>query len=88
LNTNIDLHIGTRLRELRLGSGRSFTMIAMYLGRAPIEIAALELGQQRLRASDLFALCDLFRVRPKAFFGAPVGGVTENLHACIGQTSH
>ena len=64
----IDRHVGAQLRALRTKAGYSQSAVGRCLSKSVADIAAFEAGQIRIRAAEMFALCDLFNVRRGVFF--------------------
>jgi transcriptional regulator with XRE-family HTH domain len=67
---SVDVVIGARVQQLRVGQGQSLASLAKALDTT-VEVAhQYESGQQRLRAQQLFALAAFFNVQLKEFFQA------------------
>ncbi len=64
----VDVHVGKRIRERRVSLGMSQTDIGEYLGLTFQQIQKYERGANRISASKLWALSNLFEVPIEWFF--------------------
>ena len=64
----VDIHVGARVRERRLSIGMSQTKLGEYLRLTFQQIQKDERGTNRLSASKLWALSNLFEVPIEWFF--------------------
>jgi transcriptional regulator with XRE-family HTH domain len=66
--TRIDIHIGARLRVLRLTRGMGQTEFSKRLGVSVTQVRKYEYGIDRLSASRMFEIARLLDVPVTAFF--------------------
>ena len=64
----VDVHVGARVRERRLSLGMSQTDLGDYLGLTFQQIQKYEKGTNRISASKLWAVSNLFEVSIEWFF--------------------
>ena len=64
----VDIHVGKRIRERRVSLGRSQANLGEYLGLTFQQIQKYERGANRISASKLWALSNLFGVSVEWFF--------------------
>ena len=64
----VDVHVGKRVRERRLSLGMSQAKLGEYLGLTFQQIQKYERGANRISASKLWALSNLFKVSVEWFF--------------------
>ena len=64
----IDCHVGGRVRAARILAGLSASALAARLGVAEQTLLRYEIGQERIRAAQLFALAAAFDVPLRTFF--------------------
>ena len=64
----LDLHIGGRLREIRVRAGRNQQELGQQLGISFQQIQKYESGTNRISASVLFRLAQIFDVPPSYFY--------------------
>ena len=64
----VDVHVGKRFRERRLSLGMSQTALGDYLGLTFQQIQKYERGANRISASKLWAVSNLFEVPIEWFF--------------------
>jgi transcriptional regulator with XRE-family HTH domain len=70
----VDVHIGTRIKALRMDNGHKVSELADLLGVGLQQIARYETGSQRITASALYQLAVFLCVPIEAFFvGLPMG---------------
>ncbi len=72
----VDVHVGRRLKEIRNLRRLSQTDVAQRLGLSFQQVQKYEIGSNRIAASRLFELAQIFDVLPEYFFG----GLYENAH--------
>ena len=79
MTNSIDLHVGQRVRALRLAAALSTQHVAHALGLSAEAYKARENGIERLSAGQLFDLARLFRVAIGSFFeGLPHTAATAH----------
>lgn len=66
--THIDQHIGRYLRQLRKDASMTQTDLADSLGVTVQQIQKYERGTNRISASRLYAICQVFDKMPNDFF--------------------
>lgn len=66
--TRIDLHVGSRLRTLRLAHDMRQEALGKLLGISAMQVQKYEHGIDRLSASRMFEIAHLFDVPVTAFF--------------------
>ncbi len=64
----IDRHVGMRLRLLRLNHKMSQTELGNQVGVTFQQIQKYERGANRIGASRLWSLCEIFQAEPNFFF--------------------
>ncbi len=64
----VDIHVGSRLRALRIRRGQSQANLADKLGLTFQQVQKYESGANRISASKLFAISSIMGVRPDYFF--------------------
>jgi transcriptional regulator with XRE-family HTH domain len=64
----VDIHVGKRIKEIRILRGRSQSEVARELDISFQQIQKYESGKNRISASRLFELSQLFRVSTTYFF--------------------
>ena len=64
----VDIHVGARVRERRVSLGMSQTKLGECLGLTFQQIQKYERGTNRLSASKLWTLSNLFKVSVEWFF--------------------
>jgi len=64
----VDVHVGQKLRALRVSRHLSQSDIARGLGLSFQQIQKYEIGSNRISASRLFALSVLLNVKPAYFY--------------------
>lgn len=76
--TEIDKHLGRRLRERRLSMGLSQPTLALSLDIVPQQLSKLELGINAMRAAHIYKAAMALSVSPGWFFeglpGVPAMG--------------
>ncbi len=75
--TDIDRHVGRRLREGRLSHGYSQDQLAKALKVTFQQVQKYETGRNRIGAGRLWEIACFLRVSPEYFFKG-LGGKTEN----------
>jgi transcriptional regulator with XRE-family HTH domain len=73
--TEVDVFVGARLKSLRKSVGLSQTELANQVGVTFQQIQKYERGTNRIGASRLWSLCQVFDVEPGRFFD----GVEEHI---------
>lgn len=68
LPSGVDLHVGYRIRTLRLARGTSQHDLGQLLGVSAEQIQAYETGANRVSASQLMRLSEIFGTEPTSFF--------------------
>ena len=71
--TNIDKHVGARLRAARLESGKSQTEVADAIGITFQQVQKYEKGSNRISAGTLHELSRLFEMPVQFFFNGVDG---------------
>lgn len=74
----VDVHVGQKLKSLRLSRGQTQTEIAVGLGISFQQVQKYELGRNRISASKLFEISRILDVSPAYFFDGLEGEVAEN----------
>jgi transcriptional regulator with XRE-family HTH domain len=64
----VDIHVGSRLRVLRVLRGQSQTYLAGKLGLSFQQVQKYETGANRISASKLFDISRIMGVTPNYFF--------------------
>ena len=64
----VDIHVGERLRRLRILNSLSQSQLAQSLGLTFQQVQKYEKGVNRLSATRLFEVSNLFDVEPNYFF--------------------
>ncbi len=72
----VDVHVGRKLKEIRTQRRLSQTDVAQKLGLSFQQVQKYEIGSNRIAASRLFELAQIFEVSPAYFFD----GLYENAH--------
>ncbi|MEH6645227.1 helix-turn-helix domain-containing protein [Sulfitobacter sp.] len=75
----VDVHVGRKLREMRTLRRYSQTDVAQRLGLSFQQIQKYEIGSNRIAASRLFELGQIFEVSPAYFFE----GLYEDAHSSV-----
>ena len=75
-----DVHIGHRIRELRLAAGMSQVALGVELGVSFQQAQKYESGANRLSGSRMWDLCKVLRVEPNDLFDG-LGSVTRSPEA-------
>jgi transcriptional regulator with XRE-family HTH domain len=65
--SKLDVEIGECVRHARLSKGLTQTMLARRLNVELSEISRIETGQQRIRSSQLWAICHRLNVPVSVF---------------------
>lgn len=66
--SDIDRHIGRRLRALRISRGHSIYRLAKRMGVPPFDLARIEGGTRRLSMAELWTLTRIYDVETRYFF--------------------
>lgn len=69
----IDRHVGSRLREMRVLRGLSQEAVAAVIGKTFQQVQKYETGANRISASILFKLAELLNVGVEEFFSGLLG---------------
>ncbi len=78
-HTKVDLHIGSRLRQLREASGLSEQGLADQLEITAAQVRMFESGEKRIPPRRLIEAAELFKVNIGYFFeDAPVAAPPQN----------
>lgn len=64
----VDIHVGKKLKELRVLRGKTQTDIAKGLNISFQQIQKYELGRNRISASKLYEIANILNVAPAYFF--------------------
>lgn len=64
----VDIHVGQRLKQLRILRGMTQTDVADGLSISFQQVQKYELGRNRISASKLFELAHILKVAPSYFF--------------------
>jgi transcriptional regulator with XRE-family HTH domain len=87
----VDIHIGARLRRLRVSRHVSLEEVGRMIGVTYQQIQKYETGANRISAATLFRIAAAFSVAPAFFFeGLPAGdgdGVTGDDELATGAVS-
>lgn len=71
----VDVHVGQKLKQLRMLRGLTQTEVAQGLGISFQQVQKYELGRNRISASKLFEVSQILQVPPSYFFdGLQEGG--------------
>jgi transcriptional regulator with XRE-family HTH domain len=73
LPSAVGIHVGYRLRTLRLARGRSQHDLGQRLGLSADQIQAYETGANRVSANHLMRLSEIFGTEPTSFFEGLAG---------------
>lgn len=73
----VDVHVGRKLKEIRTQRRFSQTDVAQKLGLSFQQVQKYEIGSNRIAASRLFELAQIFEVSPAYFFE----GLYEDAHS-------
>ncbi|MDG1801891.1 MAG: helix-turn-helix transcriptional regulator [Paracoccaceae bacterium] len=73
----VDIHVGKRIKEARILRGQSQSEIARELDISFQQIQKYESGKNRISASRLFELSQLFGISPSFFFDGLEEGADE-----------
>lgn len=73
LPSGVDIHVGYRIRTLRLAQGMSQHDLGQLLSVSAEQIQAYETGANRVSASQLMRLSEIFGTEPTSFFEGLVG---------------
>jgi transcriptional regulator with XRE-family HTH domain len=68
----IDVHVGAKVRALRLSRHSTQHALANLIGRSVDYIEAIEVGDERLEPEHLILLASFFGVRLSTFFAGAV----------------
>jgi transcriptional regulator with XRE-family HTH domain len=77
----VDVHVGRRLKEIRTKNKLSQTDVAQRLGLSFQQVQKYEIGSNRIAASRLFELAQIFDTSPAYFFE----GLHEAAHGGMPQ---
>jgi transcriptional regulator with XRE-family HTH domain len=72
----VDIHVGQRLKQLRILRGMTQTDVADGLNISFQQVQKYELGRNRISASKLFELSHILKVAPSYFFDGLDAGNT------------
>jgi transcriptional regulator with XRE-family HTH domain len=75
----VDVQVGRNLRRIRLAKGLSQTDLAIELDMSFQQIQKFEIGSNRLSASRLHELAQIFDVPVSAFFEGIVTGIDADI---------
>ncbi|MCM2563477.1 helix-turn-helix domain-containing protein [Lutimaribacter sp. EGI FJ00015] len=64
----VDIHVGKKLKQLRVLRGMTQTEVAQGLGISFQQVQKYELGRNRISASKLFEISQILNVAPSYFF--------------------
>ncbi len=64
----VDIHVGKKLKQLRVLRGMTQTEVAQGLGISFQQVQKYELGRNRISASKLFEISRILNVAPSYFF--------------------
>ena len=64
----VDIHVGKKLKQLRVLRGMTQTEVAQGLGISFQQVQKYELGRNRISASKLFEISRILNVAPSSFF--------------------
>lgn len=73
----VDVHVGQRLKQLRILRGMTQTDVADGLNISFQQVQKYELGRNRISASKLFELSHILKVPPSYFFDGLESGATS-----------
>lgn len=73
----VDVHVGSKLKQIRTLRRFSQTDVAQRLGLSFQQVQKYEIGSNRIAASRLFELAQIFDVSPAYFFD----GLYEGAHS-------
>ncbi|KIN73942.1 helix-turn-helix domain-containing protein [Sulfitobacter guttiformis] len=83
----VDVHVGRKLKEIRTLRRYSQTDVANKLKLSFQQIQKYEIGSNRIAASRLFELTQIFEVSPAYFFEGLNGGSYDDVSPCIPQSA-
>ena len=66
--SDVDRHVGARIRSLRMARGESVQGLAAALGLSPRQLQACEDGSQRVGAHRLREISRILKAPPSSFF--------------------
>ena len=69
----VDVHLGAKLKELRLGQGMTQTDLASQVHLSFQQIQKYESGENRMSGSKLYLLASIFGVQVQYFFAGLPG---------------
>jgi transcriptional regulator with XRE-family HTH domain len=64
----VDIHVGRKLKQIRTLRKYSQTDVAVRLGLSFQQVQKYEIGSNRIAASRLFELAQIFEIEPSYFF--------------------
>lgn len=73
----VDVHVGQKLKQLRILRGMTQTDVADGLNISFQQVQKYELGRNRISASKLFELSHILKVPPSYFFDGLESGATS-----------
>ncbi len=67
-NTNVDRHVGKKLKQIRKKHKLTQAKLGEVLGVSHQQVQQYEIGDSRVAASTLFEISNIFNVKPNYFF--------------------
>lgn len=83
----VDIHVGKRIKEVRILRGRSQSEIARELEISFQQIQKYESGKNRISASRLFELSQLFGIPTSFFFDGLEEGADQSMQPMDTETA-
>lgn len=68
--SSIDIVIGAKTRAKRLALSLGISDLAEALGISELQLARIEKGATRIKASEMMGMCHIFNISPSYFFDA------------------
>ncbi|WP_299025290.1 helix-turn-helix transcriptional regulator [uncultured Sulfitobacter sp.] len=75
----VDVHVGRKLKQIRTLKRFSQTDVAQRLGLSFQQIQKYEIGSNRIAASRLFELAQIFDISPSYFFEGIEGSMQNSI---------
>jgi len=77
----VDVHVGQKLKQIRTQRRFSQTDVAQRLGLSFQQIQKYEIGSNRIAASRLFELAQIFEISPSYFFEGVEGADKKKIES-------
>jgi transcriptional regulator with XRE-family HTH domain len=85
--TDVDTHVGKRLRQRRLIRGLSQRELAAKVGISPQQLQKYEIGQNRITAARLFSCAEVLDVPVWSFYVGLPGARSRDHHGARSERS-